>query len=239
MRTQNKYPEVVNRLTSLGKQISNRMDLDLSHRLTFSTATSYTNMDGETVATTTGDGYQLAYSAHTLSGSSTTFRNRLANNPRLSKGAIEGMERLCVEETYNHLGEKMVMPFNVLWTTDDPNTVNTAREYLQSSADVDGAHSGIVNVLQSKYTHKVLPRVATDNVGAPDTDKRYYWGLVSTESTTAYLGIWEEPHLKVPANLNAGEDFASDDWNFGARGGYGMTIVSAAWFKMSTGDGAA
>jgi len=239
MRSENKYPNVVARLTGLSRQVMNRMDLDMAHRITFATATTYVDMDGETVAIDVGDDLQLAYTAHTLRGSATTFRNRLAGNARLSKGALEAMERLCVEETYNQFGEKMVMPFDVLWTTDDPNTINTAREYLQSSADVEGAHSGIVNIYKSKYRHVVLPRVPTTAAGARDTDKRYYWGLASSQYSTAYLGIWEAPRLKTPANLNAGEDFATDDWNFGARGGYGIVTVSAAWLKMSTGDGAA
>jgi hypothetical protein len=238
MRTQNKYPEVTRRLTSLGEQVANRMDLDLAHRITFAASTSYEDMDGETVTTTVGDGYQLAYTAHTLAGSSTTFSNQLSGNPKLSKGALEGMERLIVEETLNQFGEKMVMPFDILWTTDDPNTVNTAKEYLQSTADVEGANSGVKNVYMSKYKHVVLPRVATTAAGAVDSTKRYYWGLASSRYSTAYLGIWEEPHLKTPANLNAGEDFATDDWNFGTRGGYGIAIVSAAWFKFSTGLGA-
>ena len=131
------------------------------------------------------------------------------------------------------------MPFDILWSTDDPNTTNTIKEYLQSSADVEGSHSGIKNVYAAKYRHVILPRVATTNVGAVDTSKRYFWGIASSVYTTGYLGIWEEPRLKTPADLNAGEDFATDDWNFGARGGYGIVVVSAAWFKMSKGDGSA
>ena len=238
MRTQNKYPEVVARLTNLGKQCSNRMDLDLSHRLGFGTATTYVDMDGETVTISIGDTLALYSTAHTLKGSATTFRNRLSGNGRLSKGTLEGMERLVAEETYNQFGEKMAMPFDILWTTDDPNTVNTAREYLQSTADVDGANSGVVNVYKAKYRHVVLPRIATTAAGARDTDKRYYWGIASSMYTTAYLGIWEAPHLKKPAPLNAGEDFSTDDWSFGARGGYGIAIVSGAWIKFSSGDGA-
>jgi hypothetical protein len=168
-----------------------------------------------------------------------TYRNILSGNPKLSKGALESIERLVVEETYNQFGEKMTMPFDILWTTDDPNTVNTAKEYLQSTADVEGAHAGIKNVYMSKYRHVVLPLVATDANGATDTDKRYYWGLASSKYSTAYLGVWEAPHLKTPSNLNAGEEFSTDDWNYGVRGGYGIVIVSAAWFKMSKGDGTA
>jgi len=239
MRTENKYPEVVSKLTGLGKQVTNRMDLDLAHRIGYAASASYTDMDGETVSITVGDGYQLAYSAHTLNGSSTTFRNILANNPRLSKGALEGIERLATEETYNQFGEKMVMPFDVIWTTDDPNTCNTVKEYLQSTSAPDAGVAGVTNVYMSKYRHVILPRIATTAAGAPDTTKRYYWGIASSAYSTLYLGIWEEPRLKTPSAGNNGEDFSTDDWDFGCRGGYGIATVSASWFKMSKGDGTA
>lgn len=239
MRTRNKYPEVIRRLTNLGTLVPNRMELDLQHRIGFASATSYTDKDGVSVTTTLGDTLALASTAHTLAGSATTFRNILAGNPKLSKGALEGMERLITENTYNHLGEKMSESFDILWTTDDPNTVNTAKEYLQSTADVEGGNSGVKNVYAAKYRHVILPLVATDANGAPDTTKRYYWGLASSGASSAYLGIWEEAHLKTPSNLNAGEDFNTDDWEYGVRGGYGIEICGASWFKISYGDGTA
>jgi len=66
MRNDNRYREVGSLITSLSEFCENRMDLDLTHRLTFAGATSYTDKNGETVATTTGDGFSLCYSAHTL-----------------------------------------------------------------------------------------------------------------------------------------------------------------------------
>ena len=236
MRDENKYPEVINKLTNLGKQPVQRMDLDLSHRITFCTATSYEDMDGVTVDTTCGDGLQLAYTAHTVRGSSATFRNRVANNPQLSQGGLELMEKLIVEETINQFGEKMTMPFDILFTTDDAATKNMAKYILKSTTNMDQNNSGVTNAYQGAYRHVVLPRVATNKDGAVDSTKRRYWGLVSSEYSTFYLGVWEEPRLKIPKALNAGEDFATDDWNFGSRGGYGMVTVSAAWFKFSSGD---
>jgi len=241
MRTQNKYPEVVNALLNGGAKGWNTIDLDLSHRLTFGTATSYTDRDGRTIATVTGcsSSQQLFDTDHGLNGSTTTYRNRLANNPRLSKGALEGMERLAVEETYNHLGEKKAATFDILWTTDDPNTINTAREYLQSSANPDAAHAGVINVYSGKYKHVVLPRVATTAVGAYESTKRYYWGIASSELSNFYFGMWEAPHLIPPAAGNNSEDVQTDDWEFRVRAGYGMCIVTGIWIKFSSGDGAA
>lgn len=240
MRTQNKYPDVISHLTSLADKAVNRMELDLSHRIGFGTATTYTDMDGDVVDISVGDALALFSTAHLLKQSATTYRNRLANNPQISRGAIEGMEKLIVEETLNQYGEKKVMTFDVLWTTDDPNSCNTAREYLQSTASVDpGANSGVINVYKGKYRHIVLPRVATDANGAVDSTKRKYWGLASSTHSTAHLGIWEPARLKIPADMNNGEEFSTDDWNFGVRTGYGICIVNGVWIKFSSGDGTA
>ena len=242
MRKYNKYPDVIAKLTSLGKMIDNRLDLDLTHRIGFGFSTAYTDMDGDSISITTGDGLALFSSVHKLlgadgGGSSTTYRNALANNPRLSKGALEGIERLVTEETYNYHGELMAeTPFDVLFTGPDPNTVNTAQEYLKSTADPEGAHSGTFNGYASKYRHLIIPRLATTAAGAPDTDKRYYWGIASVPHSTAHLGVWEETYLLGPDDLGKGSD---EDWNYGSRGAYGVCIVSGSWIKCSKGDGAA
>ena len=240
MRSQNKYPEVVRRLTNLGSLAENRMDLDLTHRITFGTATTYTDMDGRSVDISVGDTLALFSTVHTLRGSSTTYRNRLANNPQVSKGALEGMEQLIAEQTYNQFGEKVVVPFNVIFSSDDPNTCNVIREYLQSTAALDsGVNDGVVNVYKGKYRHVKLSRLATTAVGAVDSTKRRYWGLASTMMSSAYLAVHETPRLKTPSNLNAGEEFSTDDWNFGVRAGYGIAVVSGSWIKFSSGDGTA
>jgi hypothetical protein len=149
------------------------------------------------------------------------------------------MERLITEETYNQFGEKKTMAFDILWTTDDPNTVNTAREYLKSTAALDAANSGVVNVYNGKYKHVILPRVAMTAVGAPDSDKRYYWGLMSSANSSFYLGIWETPHMIPPTEGSNAEDAQTDDWDFRNRAGYGITVVGANFAKFSSGDGSA
>lgn len=238
MRTQNKYPEVIRRLTNLSNLAINRRELDLTHRVTFCTATSYVDQDGVSVDISLGDTLSLANTAHTLKGSSATYRNRLANNPQFSRGSLEGMEAQIVTNTLNQFGQKVTIPFDILWTTDDPNTINTVREYLRSTASVDpGMNQGVINVYKGKYRHVVLPRIATDVNGNPDSTKTKYFGLASSTYSTAHCAVWEEPHLKVPSNLNAGEEFSTDDWNFGVRAGHGICIVNGFWFQFSSGDG--
>lgn len=236
MRHENKYPEVVSALLDGGRKGPNTIDLDLSHRITFGAATSYTDRDGRTIDTTAGDGYQLFYSAHTLAGSSTTFRNRLANNPQLSKGALESMEKLVTEQCYNHLGEKKTASFDILFITDDANTKNTAMEYMKSVADPDAVHSGVINPYQGKYKLVIAPRIATSAVGAPDSTKAKYWGIASSAMSSFYIGIWEKPHLISPTEGSNGEDVQTDDWDYRVRAGYGIVCVGAGWVRFSSGD---
>lgn len=240
MRSQGKYQDIKDKLTNLGRVVPNRQDLDLQHRIGFGTATTYTDMDGEVVAIDVGDDRALFDTAHTLRGSSTTFRNRLANNPQVSKGALESMELMRVQNTYNQFGEKMVIPADIFWVTDDPNTVNTAIELLKSVSNPTQSNSNVVNTYSGKYRLVVLPRVATDKNGANDSTKAKYWGLASSLMSTGYLGIHEEARLKLPpADGRSNEEFSTDDWNFGARGGYMIVIVSASWISFSSGDGTA
>lgn len=239
MRRRNKYQDVVNRLTNVAKMQANRMDLDLSHRITFATATTYTNKEGQSINISVGDTLALASTAHTLRGTSTTFRNRLANNPQISKGALENMEQMIVENTLDQFGVKMEIGHDILWTTDDPNTINTARELLQATAEVAAPNEGIPNVYRGKYKHVVLPRVATDANGAVDSAKNKYWGLASSSMTTANLAIEQEPTLDAPSAGSNSEEFSTEDWIFRGRASYGITTVSANWFTLSLGDGTA
>jgi len=239
MRHYNKYVDVISRLTNLGMTAAKRMELDLSHRITFATATSYTDMDGVVVDITVGDTLALASTAHTVRGSSTTFRNRLANNPLFSRGAIEGMEQMIIENSINQFGEKVTIPYDIIWSTDDRNTCNTIAEYLKSTASPDALNSGVVNVYQGKYKHVVLPRVATTASGANDATKAKYWGLASSMNSQAFLGINEEPHLKPTSENGANTEFSTEDFNMGATAGYFIVIPGARFFAISTGDGTA
>jgi len=240
MRTQGKYPEVIAKITNLLPTAMNRMELDLQHRITFATSTSYTDMDGRTVDTTVGDTLALASTAHTVRGSSTTYRNRLANSPQASLGALEAMEKMRVENHINQFGQKVPVSDDILWTTDDPNTINTVRVLLQSTASIDsGANASVKNVYQGKYKHVILSRIATDKDGNVDSTKAKYWGLVSSRESSFFLGVHEEPHVIAPKMGGNADDALTDDWIFNVRAGYMIVIPDANFFSISLGDGTA
>ena len=60
MRKFDKYREIDKKMRKLGETTAKRIELDLTHQFTFGmSASSYTNMDGETVSTLSADGQNI------------------------------------------------------------------------------------------------------------------------------------------------------------------------------------
>jgi len=239
MRKYDKYREMSKALRSLGEATKQRLELDLTHRFTFGTDTSYTDLDGETVATTVGDAKALFHTGHTVPDSSTTFRNLIANNPVFSKGGLEAAEKLFATQMIDAAGNKIVVRPNTIVTGDDPNTVNSVMELLKSLGDPSGTHAGVENVYKAKYNHVILPYLATDNEGAANSSKEKYWMLADSSHTDAVCEISEMPHMISPSAGSNSEDFENDDWKFKSSASYGIEIVDPKWVVLSKGDGAA
>lgn len=233
MRDENRFPEVGSLITNLTHFCPQRIELDLTHMIfTFADATSYVDMDGDTVDTTTGDTLAPASSVHTLKYSSSTWSNIITGAPVFSRGAVEAAEMLANTNILSNFGERRIKTFNTIITTDDPNTVNTVKIYLNSTSDPDQNNSGVINVTKNKYRHVILPYGATTATGAYDSTKRRRWALASVglgvNGLQAYYGEWEAPHLKeAPASGKNNEDYSRDVWTYGTRAGYGSVIVSA------------
>lgn len=239
MRKYDRYREMSKALKKLGRTTRDRLELDLTHRFTFGLDTSYTDLDGVTVTTTVGDGYQLFYTAHTVNGSSTTYRNRIANNPSFTKGGLEAAELLYSSQMIDSAGKKVTIRPDTIVTGDDPTIGNTVREYLNSVADPTSANSGVANEYRSKYKHIVLPYLATDNEGAYNASKKDYWMLAAVAHTDAVLEISEMPHMIAPSPGSNSEDFDNDDWKFKSSAAYGLEITDPKWIVMSDGLGTA
>jgi len=235
-KTQNKYTEVMAQLTDMVDTPWNRMELDLQMFLSNFDQTSYMDMDGETVDLSTGDTFAWGYSLHPVKASSETYRNILANNPRVSPGSLVAMQRLVSENSIDQFGTKIVgINYDILWTTDDAEDLKVVEEFLTSVGSVEYDNPQVKNVNRFKYKHVVLPRVALTAGGVVDTDKRHYWGLVSTKFVTAYLGIWETPHVIPFFDKKDG----TDNMETGVRAGYGACVVSGRGASFSKGDGSA
>lgn len=241
-RKYNKYPEVTSKLTDLGHFCPQRMELDLTHILTYADATSYVNLDGDTVDLRVGDGLALLSSVHTLRGSSATYSNILTGNPQFSEGAVEAAEQLAATNIVSHFNEKRRMNFDTIITTDDPATINDVKRFLRSTAQVGQNNPGVVNVYAEKYRHVVLPYLATDANGNNDSSKRKRWFLAACNGSPgqrwqAYLGVNEAPRLISPAEGNNLEDAHKDVWTYGTRCGYLIVVLTGRGCIGSLGDG--
>lgn len=230
MRQDNRYAEVGAYITNLSEFCDNRMDLDLTHRLTFAGSTSYTDKNGESVTTTVGDGLALLSAVHTLAFSSTTYNNIVTGAPGFSESALESALLIAATQIYTNFAEKRQMSFNTIVTGDDPGTVRTVKQLLQSTADVDAVQAGIVNVYQGRFKHIVLPNLATTAAGAYNSAKRRYWFLVASgqgmNGWQAYLAIKAAPTLLTPNDSNAGMDVHNFNWTFSSYCRYGIETVS-------------
>lgn len=238
MRRYAKYDEINRALRGMADSTARRMEMDKTHRFTFFSATSYTDMDGDTISTTVGDGLALGSTVHTVPGSATTFRNIIANNPVLSKGGLEAAEKLFATQMIDTNGQLVFYEPDTLITTNDPTVVNTARQYLGSYADPEAAHEGVMNPYQGKYRHIVLPFLATNAAGAYDSTKANYWFLANLSRKDAICMVGQAPML-IPPTENDGKEFETMDWKYATFASYSLVISDPRWIVASKGDASA
>lgn len=229
MRRYNKKPEVTAAIQSLPWFCPQRVELDLTHRFTFASATSYVDMDGNTVDLTMGDGLAMASSVHTLKFSTITYSNRVSGDPLFSKGALELAELLTTTDILSNFGEKRVMDFNTIITGNNPTICNAVAQLITSMSDNTQNNSGVKNVNLNKYRHVVLPQLATTATGAVDSTKKNIWFLGAIgqgfRGWQGWYVEWEANNL-IPSTAGNGQDVHKDIWYYNVRQSYQIGIVS-------------
>ena len=232
MRKFDKYREIDRVMRRLGETTAQRMELDLTHQFTFGMSTaSYTNMDGETVATTAADGVAIFSLLHTMNGKSGYVVNK--TTAKFGKAGLAAVEKLFTIMTDNQ-GTKVIVKPDTIITSDDPATVNAVQEFFKSTGMPDTANNGD-NVYKAKYKHLILPYLATDKDGAPDSTITSYWMLADLSHTDAILEIAENPTFTAPKIGGNGEDFLTDDWSFKSAATYDYGVADFKWVVGSTG----
>jgi hypothetical protein len=232
---------------------SDKVDLDLSMQFSEGFSATYTDEDGRTRDISTGSGQSLWNTAHTLTGSGVTYRNIIANNPALSQAAIELGLDVGRLNSFTNNGEQVSCDYDILFTTDAPELIFTARRILRSTTvinDQSGATSaspydnvqaaGVPNVMQSMFRHVVLPRLDMSISGASvskATAKRGYWGLADSKNHSNYHHEYMKPTLWLPSKGNNGEDTTNVDYIFKIAGLYGNAVVVGRGFVISKGNG--
>jgi hypothetical protein len=230
--------DTVNKLRALTKYIPNRMALDMTHRFTFASSTSYTDLDGEPVDTTIGDDTLAVISAsQTLTASSSTVSNVITGNPLFSKGSFEVAKNVAKACSVDEFNVPITMDFNTVVTANEATTIDSVAVLKRSTADPTSSNSGVINSHKGGFRHVVLPKLDTDANGAYDTtkEKRWFWMAAGTgvEYATFKLGIWEAAH-----GVAQDVDIKNDDITLGTRGAWGICVVDFRGVTMSTGLGA-
>ena len=231
MRKYDRYREIEKKMRGLGKSTAMRLELDLTHLFTFGLqGSSYTNMDGETVNTVTGDGVQIFSNSHTITGGSTLIDN-LNGTLAFSRTNLEAAERLF-RNMVNNNDVKVAPQPNTIITSDDPALVNKVQEFMISQGAPDTAERA-ENVYKRKYNHIVLPLLATTNLGAPTSTGRFYWMLADITMKDAILEVSENPNFKMAAPNSNGEDFDTDDWAAKSAASYSYGMLDPKWIVGS------
>ena len=231
MRRFDRYREINKLLAGMGEAAAQRYYLDLTHQFTFGNATSYTNMDGETISTAVGDGLALFSAVHTITGSSAVFSNVVSGNPVFSKAGLEAAESLFTQ-MINMNGVKVIVKPDTIITSDDPATVNAVKEFLQSTGYPDSAENG-VNVYKGKYKHIILPLLATDSNGAYNSAKARWWFLAALNHKDAICEVAEQPHLVMPKPFSNLEDEGTRDWTTQTFATYDYAVLDPKWIVAS------
>lgn len=231
MRRFDKYREINKMLAGMGEAAAMRMVLDLTHQLTFGFSSSFTNMDGETVSTVTGDGLSIFNSAHTITGSSATFSNIISGAPRFGRAGLEAGEALFTR-MINMNGIKIMSRPDTIITSDDPETCNAVAEFLESQGSPDSAENS-KNPYYRKYKHIVLPLLATTATGAVDTTKAKYWFLANLAHTDAVCEISERPHMVMPRPGGNLDDAETRNWLTQTFATFDFGILDPKWIVGS------
>ena len=227
MRKYDKYREIEKKMRGLGESTAMRIELDLTHLFTFGLqGSSYTNMDGETVNTVTGDGLQIFSDSHTITGSSTTVDNS-GGTAAFNRTNLEAAERLF-RNMVNMNDVKVVPKPDTIITGDDPAIVNVVSEFMKSVSAPDTSERAD-NVYKGKYKHVQLPLLATTNLGAPTSTGRYYWMLADLKKKDAIVEFSEMPTFTAPSPGNNGEEFDTDDWKFKSSASYAYGVLDYKW----------
>jgi hypothetical protein len=227
MRTYDKYREIDKKMRGIGMSTAMRIELDLTHLLTFGLqGTTYTNMDGETVNTVTGDALQIFSASHTVTGSASTFSN-YNGTTALGRTGIDAAMGLFTSMINNQ--DQMVVPSPThIITSNWPAVVNKVQELIGNPTNPENANN-VKNVYNGKLQHIILPYLATTNLGAPTTTGRFYYILADLAHKDAIAEFSEYPTFTAPTPGGNGEDFDTDDWDFKTSAAYAYGILDPRW----------
>jgi len=236
----NKYPDqVYKNYREIGQSLRRGIEFDLTHPFTFGTSATYTNRSGRSVTISSGDDLSLWNTAHTVTGSASTYRNRLANNPAISTGAIESMLTMGNQQIITNTGERAELMYDTVVVGSSQLNYHIAMKVTNSMSPIEAVNSGVYNPMRNRFKVLRLPFLDSDANGVVDATKETYWMIVASGNLGAYLFVTEQPNVTTPTVSNGGIAFANDNRRVKGAATYEPVVLDPRPYLFSSGDGTA
>ena len=238
MRKFDKYDEIMSKVRNSRRSATRRIELDVASLLSYAWSTSYTNLDGETVTTSTPDGLTLIDAAHTPNGTSDTWSNELSgNHSAISQTTLENLLDLFNNFLDDGDGRSIVTMADSIITGDHIPTKHEVKRILGSIQEPGSANND-TNVNKNSLSHVVVPFLDFNaQTETRDSNKKKYTFVANLQNSDRNGFRVEESQgirLEAPEQV-----FESGTWQFMTTGLYDFGSMRANFISGTKGDGSA
>jgi len=237
LRMFDKTDEIMKRMRRMGKNSERRMEMDAAAYLSYAWSSSFTNIDGETVATTSPDGNTLIYTDHTANGSSEVYSNEISTtHTPIDDDVLEAL----MEKFNNFIDESDGRNIPV-----DPTHIITGRhaptvyQVMRLINPVDDKRAFTSNNDRSGYSHLqhlIVPFMDLNmSTEARDADKARYCFLAALgdeDENGFMMEVSQDIMFEAPEQV-----FESGIWEFQTNALYDTGITRANFIAGTKGDG--
>lgn len=233
-----KYDKIMADVRESKRSAVRRQELDIASLLSYAWSSSYTNIDGETVTTSTPDGTTLISAAHVPNGSATTWSNQLSgNHSPISQTTLEDLLQLFNNFLDDGDGRSItVMPDSIITGTHIPTKHEVKR--ILTAIQAPGTDLNDPNVNKGAYSHVAVPFLDFNaQTEARDSTKAKYAfvaALGNKDRNGFRMEVSQEARLEAPEQV-----FESGTWQFLTTALYDFGTKHATFIAGTKGTGAA
>lgn len=238
MRMFDKYDEIMYNMREMGRASERRVELDLASLLSFAWSTSYTNLDGETVTTTTPDGDALISTSHSANGASNTFSNEISTtHDPISPDTLEALEEKFNSFIDEADGRRVPCRPDTIITGEHAPTVHMVRRILNSEF-LSNTTNNDTNTFRGQYRHLIVPFIdMTHSTEARNSAKVEYCfvaKLMDKDYNGFRMEVSQDMKLEPPDQV-----FESSTWQFLTTMLYDFGTTKANFIAGTKGDASA
>jgi len=235
LRKFDKYGEINKRMRGMARGAERRMELDVAAHYSYAWATSYTNIDGETVSTAAPDGLALMSPSHTVNGGSDTYSTEIdTTHDEFSADVLERMEEIANGFLDDSDGRGIPGDCNTIITGRHAPTRNTVTRLLSSEL-LAGTANNDKNNYRASYRHIVVPfldyNMQTEQRDSTKAKYAFIAHLGSEDYTGLLVEVSQDIMFEAPTNVTA-----SSTWEYLTTAYYDLGLTRANWIVGTKGD---